>query len=54
MSRGPQAVALNVVRRERTTRVETVRDTIRRDEVEISNASGRSGNRRAALAYSRK
>ncbi|WP_431311182.1 DUF2382 domain-containing protein [Methylobacterium nigriterrae] len=43
-----------VVRRERTKRVETVRDTIRRDEVEISNASGRSGNRRAALAYSRK
>ncbi|MER2266912.1 DUF2382 domain-containing protein [Methylobacterium oxalidis] len=43
-----------VVRRERTKRVETVRDTIRRDEVEISNASGRSSNRRAALADSRK
>ncbi|WP_336492748.1 hypothetical protein [Methylobacterium nigriterrae] len=43
-----------MVRRERTQRVETVRDTIRRDEVEISDASGRSGNRRAALAYSRK
>ena len=43
-----------VVRRERTKRVETVRDTIRRDEVEISNAGGRSGNKRAALAYSRK
>ncbi|WP_407530788.1 DUF2382 domain-containing protein [Methylobacterium oryzisoli] len=43
-----------VVRRERTKRVETVRDTIRRDEVEISNASGRSGNRQAALAYSSK
>jgi stress response protein YsnF len=43
-----------VVRRERTKRVETVRDTIRRDEVEISHPSGRSGNRRAALAYSRK
>jgi stress response protein YsnF len=43
-----------VVRRERTKRVETVRDTIRRDEVEISNASGRSGNKRAALAHSRK
>ncbi|GJE45389.1 YsnF/AvaK domain-containing protein [Methylobacterium soli] len=43
-----------VVRRERTQRVETVRDTIRRDEVEISNAGERSGNKRAALAYSRK
>ena len=43
-----------VVRRERTQRVETVRDTIRRDEVEISNVSERSGNKRAALAYSRK
>ena len=43
-----------VVRRERTKRVETVRDTIRRDEVEISNASERSGNKRAALAHSRK
>lgn len=43
-----------VVRRERTKRVETVRDTLRRDEVEISNASERSGNNRAALAHSRK
>lgn len=43
-----------VVRKERTKRVATVRDTIRRDEVEISNASGRSENRRDALAYSRK
>ncbi|AWN40088.1 YsnF/AvaK domain-containing protein [Methylobacterium durans] len=43
-----------VVRRERTKRVETVRDTIRRDEVEISNAGRRSGNKRAALADSRK
>jgi len=43
-----------VVRRERTKRVETVRDTIRRDEVEISNVNERSGNKRAALAYSRK
>lgn len=42
-----------VVRKERTKRVETVRETIRRDEVEISDASGRSGDRRAALAYSR-
>ena len=43
-----------VVRRERTKRVETVRETIRRDEVEISNVNERSGNKRAALAYSRK
>ena len=43
-----------VVRRERTKRVETVRDTIRRDEVEISNVNERPGNKRAALAYSRK
>ncbi|ACL62348.1 YsnF/AvaK domain-containing protein [Methylobacterium nodulans] len=43
-----------VVRRERTKRVETVRDTIRRDEVEISNVNERSGTRRAALAYSRR
>ncbi len=43
-----------VVRRERTKRVETVRDTIRRDEIEISNAQERSSSRRAALASSRK
>ncbi|GJE43281.1 YsnF/AvaK domain-containing protein [Methylobacterium soli] len=43
-----------VVRRERTKRVETVRDTIRRDEVEISNVGERSSNKRAALAYGRK
>ena len=43
-----------VVRRERTRRVETVRDTIRRDEVEISNANERPNNKWAALAYSRK
>jgi uncharacterized protein (TIGR02271 family) len=45
-----------VVRRERTSRVETVRDTVRRDEIEItrSNENERSGKKRAALAYSRK
>jgi stress response protein YsnF len=43
-----------VVRRERTKRVETVRDTIRRDEVEISNAQERSSSRRAAVASSRR
>jgi stress response protein YsnF len=43
-----------VIRRERTKRVETVRDTIRRDEIEISNAQERSGARRPALASSRK
>jgi stress response protein YsnF len=43
-----------VIRRERTKRVETVRDTVRRDEIEISNAGDRSGGRRAALASSRK
>lgn len=43
-----------VVRRERTKRIETVRDTVRRDEIEISNANDRSGERRPALAYSRK
>ena len=39
-----------VVRRERTQRVETVRDTVRRDEVEVT----RSGEKRRALASSRK
>ena len=43
-----------VIRSERTKRVETVRDTIRRDEIEISNTQERSGSRRAALASSRK
>jgi uncharacterized protein (TIGR02271 family) len=43
-----------VVRRERTKRVETVRDTVRRDEIEVSNFSERSGNKRAALAFARK
>lgn len=42
-----------VVRRERTQRVETVRETLRRDEVEISNVNERPSNKRA-LAYSRK
>ncbi|WP_046862732.1 DUF2382 domain-containing protein [Microvirga massiliensis] len=39
-----------VVRRERTRRVETVRDTVRRDEIEIKH----SGEKRRALASSRK
>jgi uncharacterized protein (TIGR02271 family) len=45
-----------VVRRERTRRVETIRDTVRRDEIEISRTdeNERSGKRRPALAYSRK
>jgi uncharacterized protein (TIGR02271 family) len=45
-----------VVRRERTSRVETVRDTLRRDEIEISHSdeNDRSGKKRPALAYSRK
>ena len=45
-----------VVRRERTSRVETVRDTVRRDEIEItqSDENERSGRKRSALAYSRK
>jgi stress response protein YsnF len=45
-----------VVRRERTSRVETVRDSVRRDEIEItqSDENGRSGRQRSALAYSRK
>lgn len=43
-----------VVRRERTKRVETVRGTVRRDEIEVSNVADRSGVRRAALAYDRK
>ena len=45
-----------VVRRERTSRVETVRDTVRRDEIEIeqSDDNERSGRKRPALASSRK
>jgi hypothetical protein len=45
-----------VVRRERTSRVETVRDTVRRDEIEIdqSGHTERSGRKRPALASSRK
>jgi stress response protein YsnF len=45
-----------VVRRERTRRVETVRDSVRRDEIEItqSDENGRSGRQRPALTYSRK
>jgi len=44
-----------VVRRERTKRVETIRDTVRRDEIEIEQSHDeRSGNRRPALAHSRK
>jgi stress response protein YsnF len=39
-----------VVRRERTSRVETVRDSVRRDEIEITQ----SKEKRPALAYSRK
>jgi uncharacterized protein (TIGR02271 family) len=45
-----------VVRRERTSRVETVRGTVRRDEIEIeqSGHNERSGRKRPALASSRK
>jgi uncharacterized protein (TIGR02271 family) len=43
-----------VVRRERTKRVETIRDTLRRDEVEVSKASDRPATKRVALASSRK
>lgn len=39
-----------VVRRERTQRVETVRDTVRRDEIDIT----RSSEKRRALTSSRK
>ena len=39
-----------VVRRERTQRVETVRDTVRRDEIEVTHSS----EKRRALASSRK
>ncbi len=45
-----------VVRRERTRRVETVRDTVRRDEIEIAHSEEqeRAGRKRPALADSRK
>jgi stress response protein YsnF len=44
-----------VVRRERTRRVETVRDTVRRDEIEIGRSdNGRAPKKRPALADSRK
>ena len=45
-----------VVRRERTSRVETVRDTVRRDEIEIeqSGQNERPGRKQPALASSRK
>jgi stress response protein YsnF len=45
-----------VVRRERTRRIETVRDTVRRDEIEVtrSDENHRSGKTRPAVASSRK
>jgi stress response protein YsnF len=45
-----------VVRRERTNRVETVRDTVRRDEIEIeqSGQNEHGDRKRPALASSRK
>jgi stress response protein YsnF len=44
-----------VVRRERTRRVETVRDTVRRDEIEIGRSDNeRAPKKRPALADSRK
>jgi stress response protein YsnF len=45
-----------VVRRERTQRIETVRDTVRRDEIEVthSDENHRSGKTRAAIASSHK
>ncbi len=45
-----------VIRKERTERVTTVRDTVRRHEVEIerSDVEERSARRRPALAYSRR
>ena len=44
-----------VVRRERTRRVETVRDTVRRDEIEVEvERSDRAAKKRPALASSRK
>ena len=45
-----------VVRRERTRRVETVRDTVRRDEIEIAHSEENeyAPRKRPALAHSRK
>jgi stress response protein YsnF len=44
-----------VVRRERSRRVETVRDTVRRDEIEVEvERSDRAAKKRPALASSRK
>jgi stress response protein YsnF len=45
-----------VLRRERTRRVETVRDTVRRDEIEVAHSGEqeRAGRKRPALADSRK
>ncbi|WP_457094804.1 DUF2382 domain-containing protein, partial [Microvirga sp. P5_D2] len=45
-----------VVRRERTQRIETVRDTVRRDEIEVrhSDENHRSGRTRSVIASSRK
>jgi len=43
-----------VVRRERTKRIETVRDTVRRDEVDVSSKNESQSNRRANLSYGRK
>jgi stress response protein YsnF len=45
-----------VIRKERTERVTTVRDTVRRDEVEIerSDVEEHSSRKRPALAYSRR
>ena len=42
-----------VVRRERTRRVETVRDTVRRHEIEIGRSEGNKGFKRQALAHGR-
>ncbi|UVF22391.1 DUF2382 domain-containing protein (plasmid) [Microvirga terrae] len=45
-----------VVRRERTQRIETVRDTVRRDEIEVTHSDDnhRSGRTRSVIASSRK
>jgi stress response protein YsnF len=54
VSKGVKVREEVVIRRERTKRVEIVRDRIRRDEIEISNANERSRNRPAALASGRR
>jgi stress response protein YsnF len=54
VSKGVKVREEVVVRRERTKRVEIVRDRVRRDEIEISNANERSRNRPAALASGRR